>query len=201
MSTALLIRHAERPPIPAGDYGHDLALTEAGAAAAVALGESLRSRPGRLFSSPVPRCMQTARAIAAGAGRAQAVTPDRWLGDPGPWVVDLDQAGPVFLGRGVRAVVQAQLAGGLPGMRALDDGCALLLGPLLDDPPQAGHVDVHVTHDAVLAPLIGALFGGDAAASWPGFLEGVAVVVGDAGLRVTWRGRAVRWPPQDSPRR
>ena len=71
---ALYVRHAERPPIAAGDptFGASLALTPAGERCARALGEALRGgfHTARLMASPMERTRRTARLIADGAGAA-----------------------------------------------------------------------------------------------------------------------------------
>ena len=68
--TLLLLRHAERPPIPPGTFGNDLEITPAGRREAEALGRALaQGEPvAGVYSSPVLRCVQTAEAMAAGAG-------------------------------------------------------------------------------------------------------------------------------------
>ena len=67
---SLVLRHAERDEIPRGTFGEDVRLTAAGVAHAEELGSRLSGRElSFLWSSPLPRCTGTARAIARGAGR------------------------------------------------------------------------------------------------------------------------------------
>jgi hypothetical protein len=89
---ALLLRHGERPAIPAGETGADLPLTPRGRAQAEALGRALRSDLRGLHTSPVRRCSETAEAIRTGAGAPIPIVPDRTLGDPGIFVSDPERA-------------------------------------------------------------------------------------------------------------
>ena len=81
----LLIRHAERPHITAedADYGAHVGLTAAGREHAVALGKMFPPEGDAVYySSPVGRCMDTAKCIAEGralaghgAGASQPASP------------------------------------------------------------------------------------------------------------------------------
>ena len=69
----LLIRHAERPHITAedADYGAHVGLTAAGREHAVALGKMFPPEGDAVYySSPVGRCMDTAKCIAEGRALA-----------------------------------------------------------------------------------------------------------------------------------
>ena len=69
----LLIRHAERPHITAedADYGAHVVLTAAGREHAVALGKMFPPEGDAVYySSPVGRCMDTAKCIAEGRALA-----------------------------------------------------------------------------------------------------------------------------------
>lgn len=69
----LLIRHAERPHITSADadYGAHVGLTDAGREHAVALGKMFPPEGDAVYySSPVGRCMDTAKCIAEGRALA-----------------------------------------------------------------------------------------------------------------------------------
>ena len=69
----LLVRHAERPHITAADadYGAHVGLTDAGRERAVALGKMFPPEGDAVYySSPVGRCMDTAKCIAEGRALA-----------------------------------------------------------------------------------------------------------------------------------
>ncbi len=69
LPVALVLRHAEREEITSGTFGNDVSLTRRGSDSAHRLGIGLSSLMMSVVkSSPLPRCMQTADAIIAGAG-------------------------------------------------------------------------------------------------------------------------------------
>ena len=97
-AVALALRHAEREAIPPCGYGNDVPLTRHGITSSRRLGEALSSRPVAVVrTSPLPRCVQTAENIIAGAGWDSVALPDQRLGAPGPFVMESELAGPLFL--------------------------------------------------------------------------------------------------------
>ena len=193
LPVALVLRHAEREEITSGTFGNDVALTRRGSDSAHRLGMGLSSRMmGVVNSSPLPRCIQTADAIAAGAGWRANATPDRLLGDPGPFVVEPELAGRLFLDMEIEAIVRRQLADDQPpsGMRSTASGARLVLRELaaaLNGPASAS---VFVTHDAVLAALVGHLYGLPADGfPWPDYLDALVVWPASDRLRFLWRGQ------------
>ena len=127
---ALVMRHAEREEIPAGAFGIDAPLTAAGVTAAEKLGAALSA--GRRIvavSSPAPRCVQTAEAMLRGGGLSTGVATDSRLGVPGPFVVEPEIAGPMFLELPIPEIARRQLqdADALPGMRPTAEGVEILL--------------------------------------------------------------------------
>ena len=118
---ALLIRHSHCPGTPTGEVGNDLGLSPTGVRTVEGLGTHLSlMSPGRLLSSRVPRAVETARAIARGAGWDSPVREDWRLGGPGAFVADLSTVGPVFVELGSEEVVRRQISGryALPGIRS-----------------------------------------------------------------------------------
>lgn len=118
---SLILRHAEREEIPQGTFGNHVPLTELGRASAEELGGMLagiRSEV-RITASPVPRCEATARAILWGGGLAEGITLDWRLGAPGPFVVDEEVCGALFVEIGILEIVRRQLTSKDPpeGMR------------------------------------------------------------------------------------
>ena len=189
---ALVLRHAEREEIPKGTFGEDVRLTASGVAAAERLRAMLSDREfSELRTSPLPRCLQTAEAIAWGAGREVDPVPDRLLGDPGPFVTDASVCGPLFLEVGIRELVRRQLHDRRPppGMRDTGEGVGLLLDMVAGELGHGGKLQVHVTHDAILAVLVGHLYRlGVVDFGWPGFLDGFLLWRRDGRLRFSWRG-------------
>ncbi len=189
---ALVIRHAEREQIPPGTFGVDVSLTAHGVASAAQLGKALGAdRQVCVASSPVTRCVQTAEAILQGCGSDSGVLLDHRLGDPGPFVVDPEVAGPLFLETDILAIVRHQLSHAEPlsGMRSTDYGVRILLDLVADGLECSGRLNVYVTHDAIQAVLIASAFGSSIhQVGWPDYLDGLLIWKSCEGLSVSWRG-------------
>ncbi|MBL8621201.1 MAG: histidine phosphatase family protein [Myxococcales bacterium] len=181
----LFIRHGERLPLPADDPFADVGLTARGYAEVARLADVLRPRLCWTAASPFLRC----RATAHGLGKEPAV--DTRLGLHGPWVVDPDLAAREFAARGTEGVMRALVAGTrLGGMRSPEEAVPLLLSAGLDR--AAAGSGVCVSHDAVLMPAMGWLFGEAAVEDWLAPLDGFAVELRANGPVVVWRGRERR---------
>ena len=189
---ALVLRHAEREEITSGTFGNEVSLTRRGRNSARRLGMGLSPRTvGMVKSSPLPRCMQTADAIIAAAGWNASAVPEQLLGDPGPFVVEPELAGRLFLDIGIEAIVRQQLADDQPpsGMRSTSSGAKLLLRELAAAWNGPASASVFVTHDAVLAVLAGYLYGLPVDGfRWPGYLDALVVWPDSDRLRFLWRG-------------
>lgn len=86
----LLVRHAERPHITAADadYGAHVGLTVAGRERAVALGKMFPPEGDAVYySSPVGRCVDTAKCIAEGRALAGYCAPGATLPEITPLAV------------------------------------------------------------------------------------------------------------------
>lgn len=175
-AAVVFVRHAERPPLPAGKTGDDLPITVAGQRAAQELGASLAGRLRSLTTSPVRRCVETAKAIAEGARAELAPVPDSLLGGPGAFVLDADLAWENWLRDGNDGVVERLVRSddAMPGMRPPSVAVAQLVA-LAAARLEAGEgVHVLVTHDAVLAPLVSRALG-RSHVMWPDYLGAAAV--------------------------
>ena len=190
---ALVIRHAEREEIPPGSFGVDVPLTAVGVESAERLGATLYGiRPQvEVTTSPVPRCVQTAEAILRGGGRPEGTALDGRLGDPGPFIVDAEISGPLFLETGILEITRRQLTNVDPpaGMRKTSEGVDLLLGLTTGNLRYQGHLKVYVTHDAILAVLVAYLYGQSIdEICWPEFLDGLLLWRSSEQLLFAWRG-------------
>ena len=183
-NVALLLRHAAREPIPEGSFGQNVPLTQAGVASAEQLGKALSTRlPGLISSSPLPRCVQTAGAIARGAKwRCERKTDSR-LGNHGAFVTCANAAGDLFIrmNKNIREIVRCQLYDPKPpaGMCSAAKGGRILLEYIDSElaTKAKGRLNIHVTHDSILAAFMGWLFTIPAheSAHWPNFLDGIVL--------------------------
>ena len=189
---ALVLRHAERYAITPGTFGADVSLTKSGTVSAEHLGALLAVRtPGRIACSPVLRCVQTAEAILRGSGWSAPLQHDRTLGDHGPFVIEPEISGQLFLEIGIDELVRRQLAElePLPGMRSTRDGVQLLLERVAAGLGSQGRLDIHVTHDAILAVLVAWLYARPVEEiEWPDYLDGLLLWRFEGNLFFSWRG-------------
>ncbi|HLK99055.1 MAG TPA: histidine phosphatase family protein [Myxococcaceae bacterium] len=187
---ALLLRHAERPPLPPHEPGTEVALTAAGREACQRLGQALGHQLLGLNTSPVPRCLETAEILRAGAGASCPVVQDRMLGDPGVFVVDPKQAWTSWLGWGADAIARALMTGHEvpPGFAEPGQATRALAAHLSRHLPAAPGVHVFVTHDTLLGPFVAQGLGRVLNAElWPGFLHGALLWRDGAQLVLAYR--------------
>jgi len=170
---SLILRHSEREHITGEDNVFLARLTPEGTAAAREFGcELARLRQlGRVISSPVSRCVDTAVAIAEGAEYSEKVRVDDRLSH----------------------LQMLEVWNALPDCCDFDSmpaGVASLIDLLL---PQAGGqatLDVFVTHDTVVGALAGYLTGEPVQAeAIPRFLEGVFIWQDEENIHFWWRGK------------
>lgn len=191
-AVCVLLRHSVRDELAPGDIGYAHPLNALGEALARRFGAALRGRLRTVHSSPLQRCLETAELLRAAAGAEGAVVEDRFLGDPGAYVVDAALARHNWETLGSAGIMARMAAGGpgLPGTRPPDDGARILLAHMLDTAAEVPGVHVFVTHDILLAitaaRLVGPPRGG---ARWPRYLEGAFFWRDADGLHAAYRGR------------
>ena len=200
---ALVVRHAEREDIPPGTFGNDIPLTDRGVGEAEELGAKLSNLRPRISatSSPVPRCELTASAILRGGDQPDDVVPDWRLGDPGPFVVDTESSGDLFLEIGILEINRHQLSRSEPpvGMRGTGEGVDLLLGLTASHLRSTGRLDAYVTHDGILAVLVAYLYRLQIdEIEWPDYLDGLLLWRRGEHLYFAWRGLEQGSRPLDS---
>lgn len=197
----LLIRHGDRDPIPSGEFGGECRLTEAGTAKAERLGAILGVELCDARSSPLLRCTQTIDALARGAGKPIELHAEALLGEPGAYVANGDQAGPLFLELGTQAVVQRLVDGAaLPGLRSCEAGGRLLLNGLRAWLPPGPCCVACVSHDAIVIPFLYWITAGAfPARDWLEPLDGGLLIAGPASCSFLWDGRAFALPAEVAP--
>lgn len=198
-AVVVLLRHSVRGHLSAGDVGYSLPITDVGHQLALELGGLLRNRLRTLHSSPLVRCLQTAEALAEGAGADVAVVPNRLLGDPGVFVVDGRRAWANWELLGHEGVMRHLVteAEALSGMARPDEAARFLVQSMLAVATGDPGVHVFVTHDSLVmataARLLGSRLGLE---SWPWYLEGAFFWATERGVHCAYRdSEAVEpWP-------
>jgi broad specificity phosphatase PhoE len=149
---AMIIRHADRDRIPDGEFGNEILLNEKGVANSLAFGTKLASsKVCRIFTSPVPRCVQTAEYISTGFGSSLEIIPTKALGDPGLHVDDDKLAGEFYLKHGFDGIYQRFMKGEpVPGISSAE-----LLRNSIDEfihenTTEEG-ITLFITHDSLIA--------------------------------------------------
>ncbi len=197
---ALLTRHSlrENAREPNGVPGYDLPLTPEGVVLAEQWGARLDRPISSFHSSPVGRCMDTARAMARGAGLAEPeILATPLLVEPGCYVRSIRKIGPLFLQMGPLAFANHHLQQTVDGLLTPRDGALQLLGHLHAAQGAPGEIALHVTHDTILAAFIYHLLGRReiAEADWPWMMEGAWLWFDDdAHVHWIWRGEPGRRP-------
>ena len=171
-SISILLRHSTRYPILDISKTLEIGLTPEGITLAEQLGNVLTKRflVGRVASSPVERCIDTAKAITRGASWHVNIISDERLSHPfidAAWIsYPYRRPGeiiPVAVADVVKFIVPRQTAGGL--------------------------LDVFVTHDTVVGCVVEYLLGEKITEeNWPEFLEGVVLWQNPKGISLAWRG-------------
>lgn len=192
----LLTRHSVREQSSSGFADYRLALTPEGVRMAEAWGERLDRPITRYISSPVQRCLDTARAMQRGAARvgltdeALPVEQSPLLVEPGSYVRDVNSAGPLFFELGAVGFINRHLAGSAEGVLSPEEGRAQLVEHFLATGPEPGQLAVHVTHDTILAAFVAGLHGHDAIRDddWPWMMEGLWLWFEPDRLHWIWRG-------------
>jgi len=186
----VLLRHSVRDQLPEGDAGYVLPITDVGRQIALELGGCLRGRLRSLHASPLVRCVQTAQALAKGAGADVAVVPDRLLGDPGVFVLDGQRAWVNWQQLGHEGVMRHLVtkASPLSGMARPGEASRFLVQSMLVAAAGQPGVHVFVTHDSLVtataARLLGKPLGLD---DWPWYLEGAFFWTAEDGVHSAYR--------------
>ena len=190
----LLTRHSVRE-LGNGVPSYDLPLTAEGVALAEQWGRELPRPLHSLHSSPVGRCMDTARAMARGAGVEIEVRQTYTLVEPGCFVQNIARVGPLFLSMGPLAFANHHFSAPVEGLLSPEVGSARLIRHLYENRGAPGMLSVHVTHDTILAAFIYHLIGRERIheEDWPWMMEGAWLWFDDEHtLNWVWRSEAGR---------
>lgn len=184
----LLMRHSTRGPIPHGEMGDDIRLTEEGHELARELGTRL-PRIVSVHSSPIARCVETGEGILEGARCELEIRHDRLLGDPGVYIGEPAAAWKTFCSLRLEELVlrMCRPDASLPGFNNPGAAAARLLGALADRAEVPG-LHLSISHDIYIAMTAAMCFGRSyVQPEWPKFVEAMFIWRENGGLRVSFR--------------
>ena len=211
----LLTRHSVRERADGqGFASYDLPLTPMGRQLALEWGFHLSRQSGRqiahCISSPIQRCVDTASLMLQGQKHTDQISiPIEFLDleqdvqhtgllvEPGSFVVDVEQAGPLFRQHGPLKFINHFLDEALPGMKAPREGVHDILR-MLHQHQQSEHNQLllAVSHDTILAALLAVMAGHRNITwdDWPEMMEGVFLwfegeQFANSQIHWVWRGQ------------
>ncbi|MDX1694509.1 MAG: histidine phosphatase family protein [Ketobacteraceae bacterium] len=188
---AFLTRHSLREQPKNGFANYEVPLTAEGVALAEALGKAIERPVAGFYSSPVQRCVDTARAMAEGLGYREATIHETpYLVEPGSYVQEIEKVGRLFFKLGPVAFASKHLKGEVRGVLSPEQGTLQILRHLKETLGEGNELTVHVTHDTILAAFVYCLLGHDELddSHWPWMMEGVFVWFDEGQVHWIWRG-------------
>ncbi len=172
-SINVLMRHSKRFPINNDDEVFTAQLTPEGEQTAKEYGEWIieRYKIGKIFSSPINRCMETGRYLAKGAGNGKVVIPEPVLGHPNENGEYNAMSDYMTIGKWPERITKI----------------ADLTNTSGEDPK----LHLLITHDTVLALMAAYWLNLDIRAprDWPNFLEPMFFWKQENNLIISFRGR------------
>lgn len=157
MKVAYFIRHSKREDVITHEKHSEANLTKEGIVIAEEFGKGLFSsfKNINIYSSPIPRCIQTGEAILSSNIKKGHLETSRILGNPGAFVYG--NALEIFNKLGTVGVVQAINNGEkLPYINKQETGVKFLFNYVKKQTKKAEEktVSLFITHDAIIAPFI-----------------------------------------------
>ena len=185
----ILVRHAERPDIPAGEVGNEVLLNAKGLQASFAFGQSLNQNIISIRTSPISRCVQTATEIAKAVGYDRSnIKTCTDLGSPGYFISDGSLAWRHWQEKGSQRVNQFLLDGSesWDGFNDLKKSAAKFKNKV-EQTLKISQNGTHlwVTHDTILAAFAARVLDEPITIDqWPEYLEYLTVgITSDGKMR------------------
>ncbi len=190
----LFTRHSLRELAPDnGIPSYDLPLTPQGVILAEQWGGQIKRPITAFYSSPVGRCVDTAKAMARGAGIAVPIIETTVLVEPGCFVHSIKKVGPLFLQMGPLAFANHHFQQSMEGILSPKQGVAKLIEHFYQSVQShtQGDLIVHVSHDTILAAFIYHLLQQNTISEddWPWMMEGAWLWFDKSTLYWIWRGQ------------
>ena len=148
------------------------------------------------ISSPIERCLDTARLMQEGAGLKRSIAHQSLLVEPGSLVTEPEIASEIFKEIGVLNFINRFLQGSLEGTKNAYQGGLDILSLFYQHQPQQGHMMLAVSHDTLLSAFLAVMFDVPEIDwnDWPKMMEGVFLWFDDkpfaeANAYFVWRGK------------
>lgn len=148
------------------------------------------------ISSPIERCLDTARLMQEGAGLKRSIAHQSLLVEPGSLVTEPEIASEIFKKIGVLNFINRFLQGSLEGTKNAYQGGLDILSLFYQHQPQQGHMMLAVSHDTLLSAFLAVMFDVPEIDwnDWPKMMEGVFLWFDDkpfteANAYFVWRGK------------
>lgn len=182
MKRLLLIRHAERQSIPSNEVGNDVLLTAKGEQDSMNFAMHLSQPVVSIRSSPISRCVQTAKIIAGAKGYPEnSIVNCTDLGDPGFIIADCDQAWSHWLKKGHDTVNQYLLTGKehWKGFSDLQHSVSAFQEKIRYELMNStAGLHIWITHDTILATFASRVLSKNLSLKdWPEFLGCLEVII------------------------
>lgn len=190
---SMLIRHSVRGPIPEGEHGNDVLLTDEGIQLANELGRLCGGRLTSISTSPVQRCVQTVEALREGAKVDLEIAKSTVLGHPGAMVDDSKLSWDSHLSIGAVQIWKMLAAGetNIPGIRSAGECTRLVIEHM--EQVADGHPGLHlfVSHDNLVVTTACHLLGIQLDDGLlPDFLEATTIWQEDEKMHLVYKGKS-----------
>ncbi len=194
---SLFTRHSIREDADNYNAHHSSALTDEGVALAGHWGALHAFDNFGLYSSPVGRCIDTAFHMFKGKFKLEAqVSVESCLAEPGCFIEDREtmmQVGHVFVTQGPFEFLSRMVSGGFDEHLSVDHGISKLLKHFFEKQQtlEEGGINLHVSHDTILAAFIYRLLGREEVREddWPRMMEGTYLWFEEKQLSMVWRAK------------
>lgn len=147
------------------------------------------------LSSPIMRCIDTAKLMQEGAGLSRHILAQPLLVEPGSLVIDPKIISPLFKEIGVLNFINRFLQGRLEGTKNAYQGGLDLLSLFYQNQPKHNHLLLAVSHDTLLSAFLAVILGVYEISwdDWPEMMEGVFLWFDDrpfyqSTVHFIWRG-------------
>ena len=147
------------------------------------------------ISSPIGRCIDTAKLMQEGAGLKRSISHQSLLVEPGSLVTEPNIASVVFKEIGVLNFINQFLQGNLEGTKNAYQGGLDILSLFYQQQPQSGHLMLAVSHDTLLSAFLAVMLDVPKIDwnDWPKMMEGVFLWFDDkpfldSNAYLVWRG-------------